>query len=206
MLCLVVSFGATACQLSQPKPSLTYTTTIPASKTPPLFATPTVTPAPVLKLTPWPLEIEIGTTTNKTTPTCAQLTQIEPGKSTLEDVYAILGYPDRRRDFSTGIVLGYGSQHIKFNHIVLIDGITGDVKLVGIVNCDNFGRLLCTTFNEEYGEPVLAVTNGNRKHWFFEDHDIADTGMIRQILPPGTTLEQYRDHNGYFDESYAFTP
>jgi hypothetical protein len=203
VLCLTINFGAIACQPSQSMPTTIPTSTIPLLEMPSLSETPTTTPTPTLRPTPWPLEVVI---TDKTVPTCAQLMQIRPGKSTLQDVYAIVGYPDHRGDFPTGIALGFYSQHVKFKHIILIDGVTGEVLLVGIVTWEEPGCPSLTTLKAQYGEPVLAVTNGNRKHWFFEGQDIADTEMVLQILLPGTTLEQYQAHNGYFDESYAFTP
>jgi hypothetical protein len=131
---------------------------------------------------------------------------LKPGMSSLQDVYNLLGYPLSRRDFSTGVVLGYPCEHIKFRHIVLVDGISGGVLLVGAVvyrdgTCPQFDEL-----KTQYGEPVMAIQHGRRRHWFFEGHDMADTEMVLQILPPGTTLEQYQLRDGYFEESYAFTP
>jgi hypothetical protein len=139
-------------------------------------------------------------------PTCEKLLQLTPGTSTLQDIYSLLGYPERRRDFATGVVIGYPSKQIKFWHTILLNGDTGKVIVVGAVAWDN---TRCPDFDdlkEKFGEPILATMYGNRHLWFFEGHNIADTEMVLQILPPGITLEQYQAQNGYVEESYAFTP
>jgi hypothetical protein len=200
MLVLVMLMACQVTGQSIPKPI--STSTLPTPHMQPV-SSPATQPLPTPSPTPWPLEI---ITVQETVPTCTQLLQLVPGKSTLQDVYKLVGYPNHKRDLPSGIALGYYSKHIKFKHIVLVNGVTGEVLLVGIVVYDELECPSLETLRAQYGEPTLAVTNGNRRHWFFEGHDIADTEMVLQILPPGTTLAEYQQRNGYFDESYAFTP
>jgi hypothetical protein len=152
----------------------------------------------------WSLQVELGEPSQM--PTCAQMLQLIPGTSTLQDVYSLLRHPERKRDFATGVVIGYPSKQIKFWHTILLDGETGKVIVVGAVARNDNG---CPDFDElkaKFGEPTLATMHGNRHVWFFEGHHIADTEMVLQILPSGITLEQYQAQNGYVEESYAFTP
>jgi hypothetical protein len=194
----------TACQATEKPHSIAAASPTTTVIVPHVLPSPSPSqPLPTLSPTPWPLEV---ITADKTTPNCAQLLQIDPGKSTLQDVYRLAGYPNYTKDFPTGIVLAYYSQHIKFKHIILVNGVTGTVLLVGIVTYDELECPSIETLKAQYGEPVLAVMNGNRHHWLFEEQDIADTEMVLQLLPPGTTLAEYQAHNGYFGESYAFTP
>jgi hypothetical protein len=202
-LTMLILVMLTACQATErPIPTPISTLTAPTSYMQPV-SSPATQPLPTPSPTLWPLEI---ITLEETIPTCAQLLQLEPGKSTLQDVYRLVGYPNYKRDLPSGIALGYYSKHIKFKHIVLVNGVTGEVLLVGIVVYNELECPSLETLRAQYGEPILAVTNGNRRHWFFEGHNIADTEMVLQILPPEITLAEYQRHNGYLDESYAFTP
>ena len=152
----------------------------------------------------WSLNVELSEASQ--VPTCEKLLQLTPGISTLQDIYSLLGPPQRRRDFATGIVIGYPSKHVKFRHTILLEGTTGKIIVVGAVVWNDKG---CPRFDDlkvKFGEPELALMYGNRHLWFFEGHNIADTEMVLQILPSGITLEQYQAQNGYVEESYAFTP
>jgi hypothetical protein len=174
---------------------------------PTVEALPTATylhPSPTPWPDPWPINIEEIDTTR--IPTCEELFKLKPGESTVQDVFKLIGNPSRRRDFPTGVVIGYSSNHGKFMNTILLDGITGKVLLVGAVlahddSCPYFGDL-----KNQYGEPVLGSMLGNRELLFFEGQNIAYTGNILQILPPRTTLEEYRLFGGYAEETFAFTP
>lgn len=172
---------------------------------------PTFTAVPLATLLPtstsipsWSLNIELSKASQM--PTCEKLLQLTPGTSTLQDVYRLLGYPERRRDFATGVVIGYPSKHRKFSHTILLNGETGKVIVVGAVVWNEKGCPHFDDLKEKFGEPELAAMYGNRHLWFFEGHNIADTEMVLQILPSGITLEKYQAQNGYVEESYAFTP
>jgi len=177
----------------------------PTKSTPTLTTLPLATTLPTSTSLPsWLLNIELSEASQ--VPTCEKLLQLTPGVSTLQDIYNLLGYPERRRDFATGVVIGYPSNYNKFKNTILLNGTTGEIIVVGAVVQNDKG---CPRFDElkkKFGEPQLATMYGNRHLWFFEDHNIADTEMVLQILPSGITLEQYQAQNGYVEESYAFTP
>jgi hypothetical protein len=114
MLVLVMLMACQVTGQSIPKPI--STSTLPTPHMQPV-SSPATQPLPTPSPTPWPLEI---ITVQETVPTCTQLLQLVPGKSTLQDVYKLVGYPNHKRDLPSGIALGYYSKHIKFKHIVLV--------------------------------------------------------------------------------------
>jgi hypothetical protein len=181
------------------EPSQTPTRPVPTfTALPPATLLPTSTSIPS-----WSLTIELSETSQ--VPTCEKLLQLTPGISTLQDIYSLLGYPERRRDFATGVVIGYPSNHNRFKHTILLNGTTGKIIIIGAVVRNDKGCPALGDLKSQFGEPKL-ITIGNRHLWFFDGHNIADTETVLQILPSGITFEQYQAQNGYFEESYAFTP
>jgi hypothetical protein len=222
---VVVGSLVAACSQVTPDPSVptfNAVNTATAIAISPTISTPTATIEPTIgaprDITPWPLSVQllsadqlragdIPSWEQSTTPS-EQLLKLQPGISTLKDVYGVLGHPSRRRDFPEGVVLGYGAVHTyKYWHTILLDGIDGTVLLVTIVgNPEDAYFPTLDALEAKYGEPVLAVTNYSWKHLFFDTKDIATLGGLTQVLPPNTTLQQYQAHNGYFWISLAFTP
>jgi hypothetical protein len=197
----------TPSNFSLPTPTLTFIPKSVSSPTPfdislpTLNATPTI-PLPTLTPTPWPLKIKLAEKGVFGKSSCKQLFQLRPGMSTLQEVYDLVGYPIGARDVPMGIALRYLSQHAKLPHVVVVDGVNGTVLFVSIVRFYDQGCPSLEKLKTRYGESVLATTAGNRNHWFFEGQNIADTEFVIQLLPPGTTLEQYQSHQGYDWESY----
>jgi len=142
-----------------------------------------------------------------------KLLELAPGESTLQDLITLVGYPSARADCPSGVVLRYASELGKLPHTVLVDGITGKVLFVSIYDFHrNFIYLSGLIY--KYGEPVLADTIYTRDHLFFpgagialitDDEDNNDIWYL-QLLPKGATLDDYRAHQGYWLETFAFTP
>ena len=97
--------------------------------------------------------------------------------------------------------------------IVLVDGVTGKVLCVAVFDFHkNFFYLL--SLKAQYGEPVLVDTADIRNHLFFPEADVAAITDLKdsddiwyvQYLPRGTTLEDYQANQGYWRETFAFTP
>ncbi len=165
------------------------------------------TPSP----TPWPLQVELGEWSHQISR--EKLLELVPGKSTLQDLYALVGLPSARADFPSGVALRYASELGKLPHAVLVDGVTGKVLFVAIDDFSkNFFYLSGLTY--KYGNPVLAVTINTRDHLFFTDAGMAiiadeeDHNDIwyGQFFPKEMTLDDYRSHQGFMKETFAFTP
>lgn len=166
---------------------------------------------PTLTPTPWPLQVEVGEWSRQVSR--EKLLELTPGESTLQDLFALVGYPSARADYPSGVVLRYASELGKLPHTVLVDGITGRVLLVSIYDFHkNFIYLSGLTY--KYGEPVLADTIHTRDHLFFsvagialitDDKDNNDIWYV-QFFPKETSLDDYQAHQGYWRETFAFTP
>ncbi len=71
-----------------------------------------------------------------------------------------------------------------------------------------------SSLKAQYGEPVLVNTDDIRNHLFFPEADVAaitapedsDDIWYVQYLPRGTTFEDYQVNQGYWRETFAFTP
>lgn len=143
--------------------------------------------------------------------------QLVPGQSTLEDLYNVVGYPSWRRDFHTGVALRYASGDMKWNHVVVVDGVSGVVTLVAVVAMPRIQAgpaVTCVDVSKlkaEYGLPQLVMqNNGGWDYLLFENQGLGlmddANSQIVQFLPPGTTMAEYQSHSGYGQESTAFTP
>ena len=139
----------------------------------PIFTLASVTATPMSDPTPWPLQVEMRDSGNWDARRAReQLLELVPGESTLQDLYSLVGYPDWRRDFPSGVALRYASELGKLPHVVLVDGVTGKVLLVSVYNHNNeFYSLV--TIKSMYGEPTLASTIYTRDHLLFTNAGIA---------------------------------
>ena len=173
-------------------------------------------PSPVISTpspTPWLLQVKLVDWDEQEPISREQLLQLVPNESTLQDMYALVGYPSAKANLSNGVVLRYASELGKLPHTVLVDGVTGKVLFVAVYDFHkNFFYL--STLKAKYGEPVFADTIYQRDHLFFPESGVAvitghdDNNDIWhvQYLPMGTTLEDYRENQGYWAETFAFTP
>ncbi len=183
-----------------------------SNSTPTSISGPTVTmPLPTLSPTPWPLQVELGEWSRQVSR--EKLLELVPGKSTLQDLYALVGHPGARADYPSGVVLRYASELGKLPHVVLVDGMTGKVLLVSIYDFHkNFFYL--SGFVSKYGEPVLAHAGYGRDRLFFPGAGVAlitdskdrNDILYAQLFPKETSLNDCRAHQGYWQETFAFTP
>jgi len=141
------------------------------------------------------------------------LLQVRPGVSTLQDLYALVGRPDAQKDLPNGIALRYPSELGKLPHVVVVDASTGTVAAVALYNHNN-AFFSMADLKQQYGEPVLADTINSRDHLFFAGDGMAvivghtdynDLWYV-QRLSDDMTLDEYRAHEGYWQETFAFTP
>ncbi len=211
ILLALVILGPTlsACRPISPAPP---SSPVPSAPIPISTAESTVTvPLPTPSPTSWPLQVELGEWSRSVSR--EKLLELVPGKSTLQDLYALAGHPSARADFPSGVALRYASELGKLPHVVLVDGLTGKVLLVSIYDFSkNFLYLPSPTY--KYGKPVLADTIYTRHHLFFTGAGLAlitdgkDNNDIwyAQFFPKETTIDDYRIHQGYWRETFAFTP
>ena len=191
--------------------------------TPPIVATqniipPTVTttpsnvPAPTATPVVWPLQIQLDSEDQPTKASMNNLLQLAPGTSTLADLYATVGYPHKRRDFASGIALEYPSLWVKSPYVVVVDGKTGTVMVVSIENVSK-PIFSLPHLKAMYGEPKIAYADA-RDYLFFENAGIAaiaypngsDKLLYVQLLPKDMTPDEYKAHQGYWQETFSFVP
>ncbi len=209
MALVAVGLTSSACKpVSPTSPSIPMPATL--MPTSALESTATVT-LPTPTPTRWPLQVELGEWSRQVSR--EKLLQLVPGKSTLQDLYTLVGCPSARADFLSGVTLRYASELGKLPHVVLVEGLTGKVLVVSVYDFNkNFFYLSGLTY--KYGKPVLAETIYTRNHLFFTGAGIAlitdgkDNNDIwyAQFFTKETTLDDYRAHQGYWRETFAFTP
>lgn len=132
------------------------------------------------------------------------LLRIDPGETSLEDLYKLVGHPTATKALSNTISLRYPSELGKLPHIVMIDAATGKVLAISVYNHNNAFFSLAQ-LKTQYGEPVVADTINSRDHLFFPGkgvavivkHDTPNDLWYVQSLPRDMTLEEYRVHEGY---------
>ncbi len=141
------------------------------------------------------------------------LLQIDPRTVSLEDLYQLIGHPTAKETLSDTIALRYSSELGKLPHIVVVDSTTGKILAISVYNHNNAFFSLAQ-LKARYGEPVVADTIYSRDHLFFPEkgvaaivnHDDPSDLWYVQLLPRDTTLDEYRAHKGYWQETFAFTP
>lgn len=141
------------------------------------------------------------------------LLHIVPGATSLEDLYRLAGYPTATRTLTNTVALRYPSELGKLPHIVVVDAVTGKVMAISVYNHNNDFFSLAQV-KAQFGEPVVADTIYSRDHLFFPGkgvavivkHDNPSDLWYVQSLPRDITLEEYRAHEGYWQETFAFAP
>jgi hypothetical protein len=141
------------------------------------------------------------------------LLHIDPGATSLEDLYQLMGHPTATKTLTNTVALRYPSELGKLPHIVVIDEATGKVLAISVYNHNN-ALFSLAQLKDQYGEPVVADTIYSRDHLFFPGRGVAvivkhdnpaDLWYV-QSLPRDMTLEEYRVCKGYWQETLAFTP
>lgn len=177
-------------------------------------------PAPAGAPTPtaWPLSVRLEPQRKTTSATMFHaLLQLEPGTSTLADLYRLAGFPSRRKDLADGIALLYPSLWQLYPNVVLVDGSSGLVRFAAIENVSlNIFNL--RNMQDNLGSPLVAGTaetyaDGFERLYFpgtgtaaIMDRKYPAEILYVQKFPQGVTLEQYRAQEAFQRETYAFTP
>jgi hypothetical protein len=159
------------------------------------------------------IQVQLASPTEQHIITREALLQIVPGTSTLQDVYALVGHPSASRDFPNSIALRYASEVAKLPHVIVVDNATGMVLVVATYNHNNDFFSLAA-LEQQYGQSAVTNTINSRNHLFFAGQGVAaivshtdhnDIWYV-QRLNSSQSAEDYRAHEGYWRETFAFTP
>jgi dienelactone hydrolase len=144
------------------------------------------------------------------------LSQLEPGTSTLDDLYRLAGSPSRRKDLADGVVLLYPSLWKLYPNTVLLDGSSGVVRFVAIENI-SLHIFNLRNMQDSLGFPLIAgaaeaYPDGFQRLYFpgtgtavIMDRKYPAEIRYVQKFPKDITLQQYQAREGFLRETYAFT-
>ena len=164
------------------------------------------------------LDIRLSNSANLTSASCQQLGKLIPTKTSITDIYKLIGLPNYTRKFPNGVTIQYQSKNSKFPHVILINQITGQISFVAISNrSDNCFAL--ESLKAQYGEPTIACTSysdGGKYQadflFFARGGIAADVATIDnhidyvQLLPSNMTIAEYQDNDCFQTQMFAFSP